>query len=66
MKTDGKMESKRNKIEIGRYVIEQIDDDYFLVSNDLMGRTLKVCGGDLETALDVVFITTEDVGDTND
>lgn len=48
-------------MEIGAYKLEWINDDEIKVTKDLGFRKVSItlCGGDMETVLDVLFITVE-------
>ena len=47
--------------KIGSYEINKLDEDYFLVSNNTYGRSIKICGGDLESIFGIAFIDTNHV-----
>jgi hypothetical protein len=49
-------------IEIGSFKIEWLDDDHILVTRKYGEETIhqaKICGGDMETFLDGIFLSAE-------
>lgn len=56
MKQGNRGEGVKAKIEIGGYLIEEFNIDYYKITHKESNMIRYVCGGDLETLFDCVFI----------
>ena len=59
------MKRMKGEMQIGDFHIEWEDEDehndHLVVSHAGIHRRVRVCGGDLETVLDTLFVDTEEM-----